>query len=451
MVTFHTDGILFKDIFGTPEMREIFSEEQFIKRFLEVEAALARAEASEGVIPERVAEEITEKASLDHLDFETVEANVKDLHLFSVAIIDAWKESMGEAGEYIHWGATTQDISDTAMILQIREGLDTVERDLKAVAEALERLVEEHADTPMIGRTRSVHALPMTFGLKMASFLDEVNRHRDRIESLRDRVEVLEFFGAVGSLASLGEDGFAVQEALANELDLDVPDVAWFAARDRIAEVVTTLGLITATLTRIARQLLLLNREEFGEVSEPIDEDEIGSSTMPHKRNPVQSEESVLLGRLTRGHVGTALELMETYDERDFSATLGEFAVVPETFLYASRALQYVHNVTADLVVHEDAMRENLRHHGQLVASESVMISLAEELGRQTAHDVTHEAAMRALEGELSLEEALLDDERVRSTFSREEIEAATDPEAYTGLSNELAQRVLDRSRKQNE
>lgn len=281
----------------------------------------------------------------------------------------------------------------------------------------------------------------------MATCLDEVNRHRDRIKSLRDRVEVLEFFGAVGSLASLGEKGLDVQKALADELDLSVPDVAWFAARDRIAEVVTTLGLITATLTRIARQVLLLNREEIGEVSESVEEGEIGSSTMPHKRNPVQSEESVLLGRLVRAHVSTALELMETYDERDFSATLGEFAVVPETFLYVSRALQYVHDVTSDLVVHEDAMQENLRHHGGLVASEAVMIALAEELGRQTAHDVTHEAAMQALDGEASFAEALLEDERVTSSFSRERIGEMTDPETYTGLSKELAQQVLDRSR----
>lgn len=447
MPHFHTNGLLFKNVFGTPEMRGVFSEERFIERFLEVEAALARAEAHEGIVPEWAAEEITAKASLKHLDFEKVEANVADLHLFSMAIIDAWKESMDDAGEYVHWGTTTQDISDTALVLQIREGLDVIERDLAALAEALEHLVEQHAETPMIGRTRSVHALPMTFGLKVATWLDEVNRHRDRIESLRTRVEVLEFFGAVGSLASLGENGLDVQEALADELDLAVPDVAWFAARDRIAEVVATLGLVTATLTRIGRQVLLLNREEVGELSEPIEEGEIGSSTMPHKRNPVQSEETVLLSRLTRAHVSTALELMETYDERDFSATLGEFAVVPETFLYASRALQYVHNVTSDLVVHEDSMLENLRHHGGLVASEAVMMALAEELGRQTAHDVTHEAAMRALDGEASFAEALLKDERVTSSFSQERIEEATDPEAYTGVSGELAQRALDRSR----
>lgn len=447
MTHFHTDGVLFSNVFGTPEMRDIFCEERFIERFLEVEAALARVQAREGMIPESAAKEITSKASLEYLDLEDVAANVADVHLFSMSIIDAWKDSMGDAGEYVHWGATTQDIGDTAFVLQMREGIGVVERDLDAVADALETLVDRHAETPMMGRTHMVHAIPITFGLKAASWLDEVNRHRDRIDAMRERVEVVEFFGAVGSLASLGADGIGIQEGLAAELDLDVPDVAWFAARDRIAETVTTLGLITSTLARIGKQVLLLNREEFGELSEPFETGEIGSSTMPHKRNPVRSEETVLLGRLVRGHVDTSLELMETYDERDFSATLGEFAIVPETFLYASRALQYAHEVIAGLVVHEDGMAENLHHHGGLVASEAVLMALAEELGRQTAHDVSYEAAMAALDGEATFADALLANDQVSAAFSREQIDELTDPEAYTGISSTLARRALEQSR----
>jgi 3-carboxy-cis,cis-muconate cycloisomerase len=444
MARFHTDGVLFGNVFGTPEMREIVSEEAFIGRFLDVEAALARAEAEVGLVPEWAAEEITAKASPEHVDEDALAANVAELHLFSVAIIDAWKESMGEAGEYVHWGATTQDISDTALVLLLREALDVVERDLAAVAEALAELTEAHADTPMMGRTHMVHALPITFGLKTASWLDEVQRHRDRLDQLRERVEVVEFFGAVGSLASLGADGLAVQEQLAAELDLAVPDVAWFAARDRIAEVVTTLGAVTATLARICKGVLLLNREEFGELSEPFEAGEVGSSTMPHKRNPVRSEETVLLSRLTRAHAGTALELMAGRDERDFSTALAEFAVVPETLLYTSRALAYTHEVTADLVVHEDAMADNLGHHGGLIAGEAVMMGLAEEVGRQTAHEITHGAAMAALDGEATFVEALLDDDRITAALSEAEIRDLVDPEAYTGLAPELARRTLD-------
>lgn len=447
MPSFHTNGVLFKNVFGTPEMRDVFSEERFVERFLEVEAALARVQADIGLIPEWAAEEITERATLDHLDLDRVEANVSEVHLFSMSIIDAWKDELGDAGEYVHWGATTQDIGDTAMILQVREGLDVVERDLAAVAQALEELTDRHAETPMMGRTHMVHAIPITFGLKTASWLDEVNRHRDRLAALRDRVEVVEFFGATGTLASLGEDGLAVQENLAAELALGVPDVAWFAARDRIAETVATLGLVTSTMARIARQVLFMNREEVGEVTEPHDEGAIGSSTMPHKRNPVKSEETVLLGRLTRAHVGSALELMETADERDFSATLGDFAVVPETFLYASRSLAYVHEVAAGLVVHEDGLDRNLHHHGPVVASEAVMMGLAAELGRQTAHDVTHEAAGRALDGEVSFVEALLENDRVAAAFDRADLDSLADPAAYTGEAATLARRALERSR----
>ncbi len=447
MASFHTNGVLFKNVFGTPEMRTCVSEERFVERFLEVEAALARVEADLGIIPEWAAEEISDHATLDHLDLDRVESNVAEIHLFSMSIVDAWKDELGDAGEYVHWGATTQDVSDTALVLQIREALDIVERDLTAVAEALEALTDEHAETPMMGRTHMVHAIPITFGLKTATWLDEINRHRDRIAAMRDRVEVLEFFGATGTLASLGEDGLAVQEGLADELGLRVPDVAWFAARDRIAETVATLALVTSTLGRIAKQILFMNREETSEVTEPYEEGEIGSSTMPHKRNPVKSEETVLLGRLTRAHVATALELMETADERDFSASLGDFAVVPETFLYASRALQYVHDVTAELVVHEDGMRENLLHHGRVVASEAVMMALAEELGRQTAHDVTHEAAGRALDGEGSFVDVLLENDSVAAAFSQAELENLADPAAYVGQSATLARRALERSR----
>ncbi len=447
MTHFHTNGVLFSDVFGTQEMRKVFSEERFIERFLEVEAALARAQAEVGIIPAPAAEEITNTASLELLDMDEVAENVTDMHLFSVSIIDAWKRLMGDAGEYVHWGATTQDISDTALVLQMREGLDIVKRDLVAIVAALEDLTERHADTPTMGRTHSVHALPMTFGLRTATWLDEINRQRKRIAEIRDRVEVLEFFGAVGTLASLGDDGLAVQEALAEELDLAVPNVAWFATRDRVAETVTTLAMVSATLARISDQILLQNREEFDELAEPFEAGEVGSSTMPHKRNPVRTEETVMLNRLTRAHAGTALELMVGYDERDFATALAEFAVVPETFLYTSRALKYTHEVLEGLVVDEAAMRHNLGHHGDLVAGEAVMMALAEELGRQTAHDVTHEAAMAALDGEQSYAEALLLDDRVSSVFSSAELEDLLNPESYTGLSAELAQRALKSSR----
>ncbi|MDY6818736.1 MAG: adenylosuccinate lyase [Halobacteriales archaeon] len=443
---YHTDGVLFKNAFGTPAMREIMSEARFVERFLDVEAALARAEADIGLIPEEAAAEITEKASLEYIDFDDIEQNVADIHLFTMAIIGAWKEQVGEAGEYIHWGATSQDISDTAMLLQLREGYEELMDDLTAIRSALAALAEEHADTPMIGRTHHMHAIPITFGLKAATWLDELDRGIDRLEAVEDRLFALEFFGATGTLASIGEPGLEVQERMADELDLDVPDVAWYAARDRFAELVSVLATIAGTLSRIARNVLMMNRPEFEEVKEPIAEGKVGSSTMPHKRNPVKSEETVALARLIRGHADVMQELMEPHDERDYSTWVAEFAVLPETFLYTSRMCAHMKTILEDLIVNPERMAENLEIYGSLVTSEAVMMALAERVGRQTAHDILHEAAMAAIDEGEDFAAALRDDDRVMEALSEEELADLTDPMAYTGVSAALTHRALDRT-----
>jgi 3-carboxy-cis,cis-muconate cycloisomerase len=286
---FHTQGVLFADAFGTEEMRGVFAEERYIEAFMETEAALARAEARAGLIPEAAAAEISETASLDYIDPDALEERVAEIDLFTVAIIETWKETIGDAGEYIHWGATSQDIADTAMVLLVREGFAIIERDLRAVCEALADLAAEHEETPIIGRTHHVHAIPMTFGLKAATWLDEVNRGLDRLAELRERLFVVEFFGAVGTLASLGDSGPEVQEYFAAELDLAIPNTAWFAARDRFAELTNVFATIAGSLAKVARNVLLLGREEIREVAEHIPVESVGSSTMPHKENPVRS------------------------------------------------------------------------------------------------------------------------------------------------------------------
>ena len=441
-MTFHTDGPVFEDLFGTPEMRAAFSEERFVERFLEVEAALARVQADVGMVPEWAAEELDAQASLEHVDLEAVSANVAEIHLFTMAIIEAWKDEVGDAGEYIHWGATSQDVSDMALLLQAREGLDLVRAALERVGDTLAALADEHAETPMIGRTHHVHAIPITFGLKAATWLDELGRHLDRLDELEERLFVVEFFGATGTLASVGEEGLAVQEGLAEELDLAVPDVAWYAARDRFTELLTTLGMVAATLGRVATGVLMLNRPLVGELAEPIGENEIGSSTMPHKRNPVKSEEAHMLARLVRSDAGLSFDLMEGHDERDASTWFAEFAVVPRAFLYTSRALANVEATLAGLGVDEGRMRENLGHFGGVIASERVMMALAERVGRQTAHDVVGEAAMAALDGEGSFADLLLADDRI--DLDAERVETLTDPETYTGVAAELTRRAVD-------
>ena len=441
---FHATGRMFKNAFGTPEMRDVFNETEYIERFMAAEAALARAQADVGVIPESAAERITETASLEYLDLDEVERKIAEIDLFTVAIIETWKEAIGEAGEYIHYGATSQDIADTAMILLVRDGIELLREELSTIKEYLAALAEEHAETPMMGRTHHVHALPITFGLKAADWLDEVTRGIDRLEQAAERTLVVESFGAVGSLASLGEDGLDVQERFAEELDLAVPNTAWFAARDRFFELLNTFATIGGTLSRISRQVLMLNREEIGELSEPIPEGAVGSSTMPHKRNPVMSERTVGLAALLKGHASSMGALVENYDERDAGLWYAEYAIVPEAFLYLHRALYNVRDTLGGLGVHADAMRENMDIHGGLVTSEAVMMALADAVGRVTAHDIVYDAAMETSESDRSFEEILLADDRVAAALSAEELSELTDPANYTGVSDRIARRTVE-------
>jgi 3-carboxy-cis,cis-muconate cycloisomerase len=444
---FHTDGPLFENAFGTEAMRSVFDEEAYVERFMAVEAALARAEAEVGLIPEEAAREITETASLEYLDLDAVERRIAEIDLFTVAIIETWKDEIGESGEYIHWGATSQDVADTAMVLLIREGLDLLFEEVERVREALQDLASEHAETPMMGRTHHVHALPITFGLKAANWLDEVDRGLDRLEAAADRALVVEFFGAVGSLASLGEPGLEVQERLADDLDLAVPNTAWYASRDRILELLNAFATLGGTLSRIARNVLVLNREEIGELGEPIPEGAVGSSTMPHKRNPVKSERTVGLASLLRGHANAMTSLVEAHDERDAGLWYGEYALVPEAFLYLHRALRNTALTLEGLDVDVEAMYENMGVHGGLPTSEAVMMALAESVGRVTAHDLVYEAAMEAVGSGRSFEDCLLEDDRIAAELSAEAVAELTDPANYTGVSDTIARRTVEASR----
>ncbi|WP_436348582.1 adenylosuccinate lyase [Natronorubrum sp. FCH18a] len=446
---FHTHGHLFKNAFGTPEIREVFTEEAYVDRFMRVEAALARAQADIGVIPEAAAEEITNTASVEHIDLEDVERRIEEIDLFTVAIIQTWKEEIGDHGEYIHWGATSQDIADMALLELIREGLSVLETDIEAVGDALEILAETHAETPMVGRTHHVHALPITFGLKAANWLDEFTRDRDRLESAVERVEALQFFGAVGTLASLGEDALEVQERFAEELELTVPATAWHSSRDRFVELANAFASMGATLGRIARQVLVLGREEIGELAEPIDDGQVGSSTMPHKRNPIKTERNLGLAALLRGHASTMQTLNDGHDERDAGLWYAEYALIPEAFCYLSRALRNSREVLTELVVDAEAMQENLEHHDGLVTSEALMMALADTVGRQTAHELVYDAVTKCLESDKTFLRTLLDDEQITAVLSSDEIERLTDPTAYTGSADVFSQRAIENSRQQ--
>ena len=304
------DSLLFRDAFGTPAMRAIFADSALVSRYVAVEVALARAQGRCGVIPAEAAHEIAQRCSLEALDFELLRKETDIVGYPILPLVHQLVKQCGDAGRYIHWGATTQDIMDTATVLQVRDALDLVDADIAALRTILADLAERHRDTPMAGRTHLQHALPITFGYKAAIWLAMFDRHAQRLKELRPRVLVGQFAGAAGTLASLSGRGLEVQQLLMEELGLGVPSTTWHVARDGLAEAVNFLALVTGSLGKIAYDVMLLSSTEFGEVFEPFVTGRGASSTMPQKRNAISSELMLAASKAVRQHAGLMLDAM---------------------------------------------------------------------------------------------------------------------------------------------
>lgn len=437
-------GTLFADVFSTDEMRDLFTEEAFIARFLEVEAALARAEARAGIIPEAAGDAITATASLDDLDVDRVAANVEEMGLFSMSIVEAWKAELGPAGEYLHWGASTQDVSDTAMVLSLRAAHDLIRHDLVSIRDRLVAMADEYRDTPMVGRTQYMQGPPTTFGLKAATWADEIDRHVRRVEDVAERLFVVQLAGASGALGALDDAGRRVVELFAEELDLAVPRAGWTATRDRFAAFLNVLAMIASTLGRMAREILFLNRPEINELDEHVPDDELGSSTNPHKRNPVYSQLTIGLARLVRAHAAAMTESLEPLGDRDRSSWYVEFALLPASSCYLAGALENTRLNLEGLTVRPRRMERTLQEAGPLIHSEAVMMALADHTGRQTAHAIVHENAMEAAETDRDFRRCLLADDRVTAHLTEAEIERLTDPAGDTGTAGAFVDTVLN-------
>ena len=440
------DSVLFKDLFGSEEMRQVFSDESLVQRWLDVEAALARAEARLGIIPKEAADEITRKARVQYMDLAEIKRQIDATYHPIVPLIRVLQRACaGEAGEYIHWGATTQDIMDTAAILQLKEAHALISGGLREIAEVLRGLAAKHKDLVMMGRTHGQHALPITLGYKIAVWLSEVARHQERLEQCRGRVLVGQFAGAVGTLASLGERGLEVQRLMMEDLGLAVPLIAWHTARDGLAEFVGILGMVTATLGKVAKEVATLQRSEIGELEEPFAPGKVGSSTMPHKRNPMICEAVVAAAKIVRHNAPLALDAMGQEHERDMGPWQTEWEFIPETCILASGALRQMLMVLKGLVVRPDNMARNLDLLQGLPLSEAVMLRLAQKVGRQRAHDLVYDASMTAFSQNRPLRDVLLADPRLRSYLAAEDLDALLDPRAYTGLASHFVDRVLAR------
>ena len=438
------DSALFRDMFGTAEMRAVFSDEALVGRYLETEAALARAQARAGVVPQSAADAISAAALAVVINFDKLRQQTEIVGYPILPLVHQLSEAAGEAGRYVHWGATTQDIMDTANVLQIRSALGIVARDLGEVRDRLADLARKYRDTPMAGRTHLQQALPITFGYKAAVWLTSIDRHIERVEQALPRILVGEFAGATGTLASIGEGGLEMQKFFCEELGLGQPAMTWHVARDGFAEAVTLLGLVTGTLGKIATDIMMMSATEFGEVSEPFVPGRGASSTMPQKRNPISSELMLAAAKAVRQHVATMLDGMIHDFERATGPWHLEWLSLPESFLLTASSLANAKFMLAGLVVHERRMRENLDLTHGLIVAEAVMMAAAPKLGRQHAHDVVYDACRKAIEGGGQLADILADmPEIVEALGSVDAIRHHCDPANYLGLSGQMVDRAL--------
>ena len=438
---------LLEPLFGSLEACALFTDRARIKGMLDFEAALARAEARTGVIPASAAPTIAKQCrpelfNMTELARGTARAGNPAIPLVKrlTALVAA---DDPEAARYVHWGATSQDAIDTGLVLQLRGFLDIFAADLGRLSAALARLAEAQRTTPLVGRTWLQHALPVTFGLKAAGWLDAIERHRKRISQVRARALVPQFGGAAGTLAALGERGLEVAEALAGELGLANPALPWHAHRDRIVEIATVLGLIVGTLGKIARDLSLLTQTEVAEAFEPGGEGRGGSSTMPHKRNPVSAAVVLAAAMRAPGLVATLLSAMIQEHERGLGGWHAEWETLPQLCCLAAGALRQTMETIDGLALDPDRMRTNLEAtHGQILA-EAVMMALGSRIGRLEAHDLVERACHQANTSRRHLREVLAEDPAVTKHLSLGDLDRLFEPANYSGQAAVLVERVL--------
>lgn len=440
------DSSIFGNIFSTEAMRAIWSDEGRTARYLEIEAALARVQGRLGLIPQEAADEIARNCAIENIDMKKLQAQTERIGYPVLGVVSQLNAlCRDKLGEYCHWGATTQDITDTATVLQIRAALDLVEGDLRAISESLAALAAAHRDTPMVGRSNLQQAVPVTFGYKMAGLLSAIERHRERLAQLRPRVLVGEFSGAAGTLASLERGAMQTQEGLMGELGLGQPVIAWHTIRDCIAEVGCFLGLVGGTLGKLSMDVKLMMQTEVGEAYEPFAPGRGSSSTMPQKRNPISCCYIHAAISVVRQHAAALLDAMVADHERSTGPWEIEWIVLPEAFCLLAGALRQAKFVLAGLEVDAERMRANLDLTHGLVVSEAVMMGLAPYLGREYAHDLVYEICREAIRLERPLLDLLAENAEIAKHLDREALTRLCDPANYLGQSGVMVDRVLAR------
>jgi 3-carboxy-cis,cis-muconate cycloisomerase len=437
-------------LFRSEDVEKVFSDRACLQGMLDFEAALARAEARAGVIPSSAAAVITAKCKAELFEVAELARGAKLAGNVAIPLVKALTARVAQedqgTGRYVHWGATSQDVIDTGCVLQLRHALKLIGADLERLAGALAELATRHRSTIVVGRTWMQQALPTTFGCKVAGWLDAVRRHRERLWETQQRVSVVQFGGAAGTLAALGERGREVAKVLAEELQLGLPDLPWHSHRDRVAEVATTLGLCTGTLGKIARDIALHTQTEIGEVFEPGSAGRGGSSTMPHKRNPVTCAVVLSAAMRVPGLVSTMLMALVQEQERGLGAWHAEWETLPEIVGLTAGALQQMAETVPGLEIDVGRMRQNLEVTQGLIYAEAVTMALGEKMGRVAAHQLVEAACRRAQRERRHLRQVLGGDEQVAAHLSGDALDGLFDPRKYLGLAEEFVDRVVGAS-----
>ncbi|MBI0583852.1 MAG: adenylosuccinate lyase [Methanomassiliicoccus sp.] len=432
--------------YGRKEMKAVFSEENRLNTQLLVEAALARAHAAVGNIPKEAAEVITAMATPEHVRLERVKEIEAETKHDVMALVNAISEQCGDAGRYVHLGATSNDIVDTAAALEFRAALDIVQRDIDTLVITMCALAARHRGTVMVGRTHGQFAIPTTFGFKVSGYITEMLRHRQRIKELRPRACVGKMSGAIGTGAGFGNSFFRVQELVMNDLGLGVEEAATqLVGRDRYAELVFVLSLISTSCERYATEIRNLQRSEIAEVAEAFDaKKQVGSSTMAQKKNPMLSENISGLARVVRAYVNPQMECMVLWHERDLSNSSAERFILPHVAVLTDDILAKMNDVFAHLSVNERNMRRNIDSANGFIMAEAVLLALASKgLGRQEAHELVRKVAMQAEADGKGLKEALKANNAVMKLLSAVELDAVMEPTNYVGKAPEMVDRTI--------
>ncbi|OYT54047.1 MAG: adenylosuccinate lyase [Candidatus Altiarchaeales archaeon ex4484_2] len=431
--------------YGRPKIRKIFDDETKLSRMLEVESALARAHAKAGSIPQDAADEITKKADIRYVKLERVKEIEAKIDHDVMAIVEALSEQCGDAGRYVHLGATSNDIQDTALALQLKEFITYLKKDLEQLKGVIIKQAKKHKNTVAIGRTHGQHAIPTTYGLKFAIYAMEIQRGIDRLRECEERIIVGQLTGAVGTQAALGGKGIELQRYMMEDLGLKPVKVSnQVIQRDRHAEFLLNLALIAETLNKISTEIRNLQRTEVGEVSEGFGKDQVGSSTMPHKMNPIYAERICGLSRIIKADAFASLDNIPLWHERDLTNSSCERIIIPESCILTDYILNLCIDLIRNLVFDKKAIERNLNLTQGRVMAESVMVALVSKgLGRQEAHKLTRDCALESHRRRVGFRETLLENKEVKKLLDEEEIKHALNPGKYIGTAVEQVERVI--------